>query len=258
MKHNLDFYFNNEFSTVKGVFNANTDNGLFEDKLIAERMLNTEIVRNQSKGYLLNVDRSLFSFPLVLGSKEPWTRAKLDDIATWLDVSYYKEFYFMDNPDRVFFVMPSGEINFIHTGTDLGYITVELSSISPYSFSPKYTTPLYDFSANTTTGSVIEFNNSGHFELMPIIRITKIGLGDVSIVNETDLGRIFEIKNLADGEEVYINNETKEIVSEFARTYHYDDHNGNWLNLLKGNNTLRVYGNCQLEFEYRYRYSTTL
>jgi phage-related protein len=258
MKHHLDFYFNGEFSTVKGVFNATTDTGLYEDILLTERMINTEIVKNQTKGYLLSLDRSLFSFTLLLASKDPWTRQKLDDIATWLDVNYYKEFYFLDQADRRLFVMPSGEPTFTHTGTDLGYVTVQMSSISPFSFSPKYTTTEYNISANTVGGYAIAFNNSGHFELMPIIRLRKVGVGTITIVNETDLGRIFEIRNLADGEEVYINNETKEIVSEFARTYHYDDHNGNWLKLLKGNNSLRVYGNCHLEFEYRFRYSPTL
>jgi phage-related protein len=258
MKHHLDFYFNGEFSLDKGVFNAVTENGLYEDVFLSERIVNAELVKNQTKGYLLSIDRSLFSFTLILASKEPWTRAKLDEIATWLDVDYFKEFYFVDESERRYFVMPNASPTFTHTGTEEGYVTVEMKSISPYTFSPNNISQEYNISANVSEGFVINFANNGHFVLMPIIRIRKVGAGNVSIVNESDLGRIFEITNLADGEEVFIDNQTKEIKSEFARTYHYDDHNGNWLTLLKGNNTLRVYGNCYLEFEYRFQYSPTL
>lgn len=258
MKHYLDFYYNGEYSTSKGVFNVVVESGLYEDKFLSERHVNTEFVKNQAKGYLLSVERIPFSFTLNLASKEPWTREKLDDIASWLDVEYFKEFYYVDDSDRRFFVMPTGSPTFTHTGTEEGYVTVEMTSISAYSFSPKYTTEEYNLSANSALGFVININNTGHYLLMPIIRIRKVGVGSIRIINETDFGRIFEITNLIDGEEVFIDNETKEIKSEFTATYHYDDHNGNWLTLLKGNNSLRVYGNCYIEFEYRFRYSPTL
>jgi phage-related protein len=253
-----DFHFNGEYSTVKGVFNANITDGLYEQTSLAERNVTVEMIKNQPKGYFLNLSRNPFRFTLKIGSKDEWTREKLDDILSWFDVNYFKEFYFMEELDRRFFVMPSGTPTFTHNGNGLGFLTVEMTSQSPFSFSPRYVTNEYDFSANTDLGTQINFNNGGHDELFPMLRIRKVGDGNISIKNETNMGRIFEIRNLANTEEVFVDNQTKEIVSNFPRTYHYDDHNGIWLSLVKGNNSIRVFGTCFLEFEYRYRYSPTL
>jgi phage-related protein len=258
MKQYTDFYFNGEFSKVKNVFNANSDDGLYEESVLAERSIGLEMIKNQPKGYLLNLERTPFKFSLKIFSKDKWTREKIDDISSWLDVNYFKEFYFEDESERRFFVMPTGEVKFTHTGAGEGFLIVEMQSQSPFTFSPRYQTGDYDVSVNTDLGWPLEFNNSGHTELFPIVRITKVGDGTISIKNESNLGKIFEIRNLVDGEEIFIDNQMKEIKSILPKTYHYDDHNGIWLSLIKGNNQLRIFGTCFIKFEYRYRYSPTL
>jgi phage-related protein len=258
MLQNTDFYFNGEFSVSKDIFNANVGDSLYEQPIFGERTPTIEMIKNQPKGYLLNLARTPVKFSLKIGTNTDWTREKLDDIISWLDVTYFKEFYFVDQADRRFYVMPNGSPTFSHNGSGQGFIVVEMQSSSPFSFSERFTTGNYDLTVNPVDGTVIDFPNSGHFNLYPMMRITKIGAGTVSIKNETNLGKIFELRNLLDGEGIFINNETKEIISDIGGTYHYDDHNGVWLELLKGNNSLRIYGNCLIEFEYRFRYSPTL
>ena len=258
MRQFTDFSFNKESSTMKGVFNGNTSDGLYEEGLFAERTVNIEMLRNQPKGYFLNADRTPFKFSLRIGSYDEWTRQKIDDIVAWFDVDYFKEFYFLEESDRVIFAMPTGTPTFTHTGAGQGYLTVEMQSQSPYVFSPRHVSGEYNMSTNTELGTEINLYNSGHSDLYPMIRIRKVGDGNVSIKNETNFGKIFEIRNLMDTEEVFIDNQTKEIKSNLPRVYHYDDHNGVWFYAVRGNNILRVFGTCFIEFEYRYRYKSTL
>jgi phage-related protein len=255
MQQFTDFYFNGEYSTVKGIFHASNADGMITENFLPSREVNQQYIKGKKKGYFQGMKRSPFSFVLNITSKEAWTRQKIDDIARWLDVEYYKEFYFIEEPNRRFFCMPMGEIEFTHNGINYGYITVEMTCNSPFAFSPKYQTGDYDYSNNTLSGLTLDFTNSGHFDLYPILRITKVGDGDISIVNETDDGRIFEIRNLFDGEEIFVDNQKKEIVSDITGVYRYDDHNGNWLKLIEGDNTLRTYGDCIISFEYRFNYS---
>jgi phage-related protein len=282
MRHLTDFYFNGQYSKDLNLFNMTDEEGMLTEPLLSDLSINQELIKNNAKGYFLSKDRSPFSFQLNLGSHEKWTRERINMVSNWLDVDYFTEFYFIDEPTRRFFVMPNGTTQMIHDAMDNGYIKVEMQSNSPYSFSQLYSTGEVDFSigggtrniinlANETTEvvsyvpvrnlagypeNIIEFTNMGDFSVLPIIRLTKVEDGDITIFNETDEGKVFQLFGLYDQEEIYIDNENREILTDLKGIYRYKDHNGYWLKLIKGYNSLKIIGRLKVEFIFRFQYKS--
>lgn len=101
---------------------------------------------------------------------------------------------------------------------------------------------------------VIEFVNKGDVKIRPEIWITKIGNGDISIINTSNNNKEFKFTDLVDGETVYINGDREYIESDLALTYRYDNFNDEYLELVFGSNILRVIGSAKIQFRYQQKY----
>lgn len=186
-----------------------------------------------------------------------WTWDERREFARLLtpDNDDYIEFYYHeeDEPIKVYYVKYMGGIDIASTYDRGGYITVHFRCDSPFAYSQTYTR--IDNLSSIVTPTLISptFVNNGDDYLYPELWIEKVGNGDVSIKNITNAGMIFLLEDLLDGETVYINNEDGSIESSLSDTYRYDNHNGNYIELVRGNNILEITGTCNLQWKYKYK-----
>jgi hypothetical protein len=100
---------------------------------------------------------------------------------------------------------------------------------------------------------IIHYDNKGDINLRPEIWITKIGNGDLSIINTTKGNEEFKFTGLLDQETVYVNGDREQIETSLAATYRYENFNDNYLELLPGVNVLRVIGNANIKFRHQFK-----
>ncbi|MFF2834246.1 hypothetical protein ACFVSK_20975 [Cellulosimicrobium cellulans] len=117
-----------------------------------------------------------------------------------------------------------------------------------YSIIPSFSSITFGFEP------VIVIDNKGDIPLKPETWITKMGNGDIRIINLTQKQDEFLFTELIDQETVYINNETEDIETSLVVTYRYKNFNDNYLTLPIGLNVLRVKGTGKLQFRYEFKY----
>ena len=183
-----------------------------------------------------------------------WTYDARREFANILtpDIDDYVEFYFQeeDEPPKVYYVKYIDGIDISLNYTKQGYLTVHFRCNSPYAYSPVY-------SSNNDLSTIlsptdIKIINNGDKKLYPELWIEKVGNGDIKIKNLTNAGKELIITDLIDGEIVYINNEDGSIESSLSDVYRLNYHNGVYIELVRGTNTLQVTGQCKLTWRYQY------
>lgn len=224
MKEGIKFYFDGISSDDLGLYNCTMSDGLYDEPFLAERQIHEVQVRGRDEPYFQGVTRSPLSFSLTFAFKDTWDEEKIRYVARVLDQSTYKPFYTEANPERIFYVMLVSSSRLLHNGLNSGYCELEFRCNSPYSYTPIYTSEVYDLS-NNNSSTPIEFINKGDKNVYPEIFITKIGddNGDISIVNQSNAGLEFKFttakkaqgtltifSNVADGETITIDNQTYE------------------------------------------------
>lgn len=99
----------------------------------------------------------------------------------------------------------------------------------------------------------IRFVNSGHVSIKPEMMIKKSGNGTLTITN-LNSGDVFEMTDLSDQEELYINCDKEIIVSDLSDTRARNLTNYQFLELSKGVNVLKIEGASSVKFRYRLKY----
>ena len=239
---NFDKVWSNQFNLVNVVL----DSSMFDDTLVASRSINE--TENRGKKPMLNrVDESPLEFEMNLAFEGAYTDEKLDNVVRWLFADYYRPLYFQGKEDRVFMAMMIGDPRIVHNGLKQGYITVTVRCDSPYVYSPTITSPL----TTVTTNSTITIQNDGHFEIYPEISILKNGNGVITIESLDDDGNIFEIRDLTNQEDIYLDCEKEIIQTDIIGVYRYDKLIGHFPRMLVGQNRFKVTGACSIQFRYK-------
>jgi phage-related protein len=232
-----------------GLINVNISNGLQDEPFYGGREIIEEIIPGRKKPYFYDIRESPLSFNVAFAFEEVWNYDKMREVARWLIKDNYKELYFDDNVDKRYYAVVVDNPRLIHNCLKQGYVELTFRCNAPYAFSPIYTSQ-YDLSG-ISSPTIITFNNEGDDILKPEIEILKYGTGDFSITNLTDGGKVCSFTGLADQETVYVNNELRQIISD-SGFYRYDNHNGNYLELVRGENSLEVNGAAIIDFRYQY------
>jgi len=251
MLENLHFSYDGITSEDMCVMSVHVSSGLLEEAFVPNREIREEKIRGRDKPYFLGYDLSPFEFPLTLYF-ENLEENKKREIARWLMVDYYKPLIFKGHPERIFYCMYTGDVKEMHNGLNQGYITLNMRCNSPFSYTPIYTTDIYDLSSNPIHGTKIDFENIGDMDCKPYIMLEKIGAGDISIINTSDSGKKLKMVDLLDGDVLNIDCENEEIETEIAGVYRYGNHNGVFLSLPRGLNRIEVHGTCRLQIKYRF------
>jgi predicted phage tail component-like protein len=249
MMESLYFIYDNIKSTDMGVIKIKADSGLFEEPFVAPKTILSEKIRGRDKLYFYGVEREPLSFPIELWFEDGFTDEKVDETARWLDQDEYKPLIFSSNPEKIYYAILEGESSLVHNGIQQGYLKLNVVCNSPFAYSPVY---IDMHNIDVDTGVDITFTNRGHLPCKPIIKILKIGDGNVSIINHTKGGETLAINNLLDNELVTIDCESEEIETDRLFTNRYNDHNDVFLSFIYGVNRLTVYGKCKLEFQYQF------
>lgn len=95
--------------------------------------------------------------------------------------------------------------------------------------------------------------NEGDLTIKPKAWIRKTTQdGDVRLINHMT-GQSIEIKDMQNGEEIFIDFENEEIISslQYLGVYRFDSHNDEWLELIRGENYLKGYGDFEIDFRFR-------
>lgn len=148
MKEGLDFSYDGIKSSDMGLLNVQISGGLFEEPFVAEKEIHEIKVRGNDKPYFQSVERSPLVFSLQFIFEDPYDHEKIRQVARWLDQDYYKPFFTIDNPDRIFYCMLHSSSNLIHNGSKEGYIEIEMRCDSPYSYSPQYVSEWYEIKSS--------------------------------------------------------------------------------------------------------------
>jgi len=252
MKESISFYYNGISSEEMGLYNVTLNSGLYEESFLSERKIEEVTIRGREKPYFQGVTRSPLILSLSFAFKDTYNEQKIREVARWLDQNYYKPFYTVDAPNRIWYCVLNSSPKLLHNGLKQGYIDLEFRCDSPYTYTPIVESVVYDMSENTTSGTEITFINNGDVNCKPEIWIQKVGVGDFSIVNHTT-GKEFKFIGLADGEEVKVNCENHIITTSLPATYRYNSFNNNYLDFVRGINHLTVKGKAKFQFRYYFK-----
>lgn len=144
-----------------------------------------------------------------------------------------------------------GSIPQIDSGTQLNRLKIKFRAILQ-TYDPLLTPSLSSISLSFVP--VIEYNNVGDLNVKPEIWITKIGNGDVSLINTSNNNEVFKFTGLISGEKVYINNEAEVIESSFGSTTNrYTNFNDNFLDIPIGINIFKIDGDAQIQFRSQFK-----
>lgn len=247
-----DFYYNGIYSVDKGIFLIKLESGFIRDPFLPEVEIISESVVGNNTPYFYGTRRRPLKISLKLSCLEGyWTLEKRREIARWLDTDDFEEFYSVDDVDRRYYLKYDGGIDLYTNGIQQGYIEVSFINIDDSAYSPVYITE-YDLSTILIPTN-ITFTSDSDDILLPELQILKYGAGNFKITNLTNGGKIFLFTGLNDQETVYVDNKLRHIMTSIPDYYRYDDFNNNYLELVRGVNTLQIEGAAKLAFRYQYK-----
>jgi phage-related protein len=240
-----DFYYNGVSSESMGLSLIRLNSGIFPVPYVPARDIIEEFPTMAKAPYVFKSKQQQYTINAVFSTlTNDMTPAKLKTLATWLFQEDYKEFYTEDEPDKIFYLFATNQVDFMTNGANEGYFEVQFKSKFPYAL----TTSATPTSTITGSGTIVIDNLSNAFQYYyPEIEITVNSGTSVSFTNTSDSNRVTSFSGLTTAEVLYVNNEKKQLVSSTAN-YRYDGFNKNWLRLVQGVNTISVTGNATIEF----------
>lgn len=252
-KQSLYFTFDGIDSRQFNVIRVNTSGGLFEESIGSERSIIEESVPGNPVPYFFGYETSPIedSFEIMIGDNaDELTDENIRAIQQWLLKDEYKELYFEDQPEKIYYAMFTTSPKAFHNGAQAGYIQLTYRCNSAYSYSPVYTYETY-IESNTVTQEII-IENHGDFNIKPVISFNKIDNGSLSILNKTNGGTESLLSNLINTEEIVIDMDMEDIQTNIvAHNNIYADFNHNYLELVTGVNRLDIKGKGLLKIEYQ-------
>ncbi len=245
------FTYDGEQSNQYGVVNVKVSSGLYKQHFMSQReIIETEQPDSDFPSFQ-KIKRQPIQFSLTLYFEDGFTDDQLQDLRQLFNVNFYKPMVFSEDSTKIYYCVPVDLSELNHNGAKQGYVTISFRCNSPFSFSA-FRKDTFDLSTNTS-GTDIEIMNYGDEVCLPIVEIGKYGVGTVQIINNSDGGRTMSISNIQDQELVTVDCQYEDIESDQG-ILHYDDHNGNYLQLVYGKNRLHITGDCEIRFKYQYKY----
>ncbi|MCH4825792.1 distal tail protein Dit [Planococcus halocryophilus] len=248
MRESINFSFDGIASEDMGVYIVHEGGGLFEENFLPNRSIIETKSANRNKPYFQRVESEPLEFELSFFIEQWEDRNNIRQVARWLFKDFYKPLTFESNPDRIFYAIVHSNSSLLHNGRKEGYVKLMVRCDSPYSYS--HPTLIEDIESSYSSFSIL---NSGDVDIKPKMWITKtVSEGNISLTMvESD--QTFKLSNLALNEEVFIDNEHEELISNLENlgVYRYSNHNGEWLTFSVDENTLLMQGDFKISIEYQ-------
>lgn len=247
------FIFKNIPSETYNLYISSPDGGMIQTAGSGDVELLTQKVFRNPKPYLLGVQQSpVLSFDVQFTSPDELMVEDIRQIQAWLfgQSEYQKlqvqQFDMSDVYFNCFITSPQ----IIKVGNVIKGIAGTVICDSPFAWSfPKTATRNYTSLADETI--VINNTSDNNYYTYPTILATVDTFGgDFSITNNTDNGRVFSFTDLLQDEVLTIDNE-RSIITSSTGLRRLSNFNKNWFRLVRGVNSLTIFGNVsQLKFTY--------
>lgn len=252
IKSSEQFIFNNHNSSDYNIFNISIQEGLYEEPFLPSTEIVEIYIKYKDSPYFQRKKNHPLEFTVNFGFADAWDKSALSELARIFMVDFYAPLIFSEDPDKIYYVLPIGDIKITHQGT-IGYITMQFRCAYPYALSPTYSSPLYDYSNNTSSGTQLTFVNNGDLSLFPILNVQIINGDSFSIQNLNNNNQIISFSGLTISENLVIDCENEDISTDQPLTYRYSNMSGDFLELLRGVNNLLIKGNIKFQFIYEYK-----
>jgi predicted phage tail component-like protein len=252
IRESIYFTFAGRNSSDYGIMNISFSTDLYNESFMANRNIKEIVIRGRETPYFQELTKEPKSIQLNFAFEDTWNDDLINEVARWLDVDFYQPLTFSEEPEKVYYVMPTNDSTVTHNGLKQGYLTLTMRCDSPYSYSRTKVTPWYDCTASDTT--IIELYNKGDKAILPEVFINKVGLGTISITNLSNKGEMTSFTSISDNEQLYVNGENEIIETNLENIWRYDNFNDTYLTLYYGKNILQVNGKCKIKFQYRYKF----
>lgn len=246
IKDKLDFKFGEIWASDFNLISVELGNNMFEEDFVASRDINETKINGNNKPLFHGIENSPLEFELSIAFEKGFNEASIDEIVRWLFVDYYRPLIF-EGKDKVYKCLPTGDSKLVHNGLEQGYFTLTMRCDSSNIYSPTLTS----LTKNIVGAGSVTLENDGHFDVYPEISILKRGLGTITIESLNDNGSIFEVRDLTDLENIYINCEKEIIQTDVLGVYRYDKLIGEFPRLLFGQNEMKITGDCDIQFRYK-------
>jgi len=156
MLEGIHFCYDGIYSVDMGVINCKIGGGMFEETFLPTRNIHEKKIAGRDKPYFQRLELEPLSFDLTFAFEYYYDERKIREVARWLMQPYYKPFFTVDNPNRIFYCMVEGDSRLIHNGLKQGYITLTMRCDGPYSYTPKAIKDGIRFGATKFTKTITE------------------------------------------------------------------------------------------------------
>jgi phage-related protein len=234
------------------IYIVNIESGLVKSPFLSSQEIIEDYSLNGDIPYYYGTQKKPLELDVTFAKIDgKWTLNQRREFARMLDPDDTENYLEFNVPEinKIYYVKYTDGIDIYTNGCQQGYLTVKFRCDSPYSYSPLYVVQ-NDFSTQDT--STMEFINMGDTKCYTELWINKVGAGDIQIKNITNNQQIFSLTGLTDNEIVYINNEFGDIETDLVDTLRYTNHNGVYLEMVRGVNRLEITGRCRLKWKYRF------
>lgn len=249
----MNFLFDNISSKDMGLYIVRIDSSEISSIFSHSQSIVEQTRYNNNVPLFSRVEKSPLEFEITCSLlDEEFTPEKKMQLSRWLICDVYKPFVSEDNPNLIYNVISTDQINLITFGSLKGYFTIKFRCDAPWGYSPTYL-ETFDLS-EITIPTIIEIENRSNAvqHLYPEIEFTLSDTNTgVSLINLSNAGEEFKYTNLSVNEKIYTNNERKQIISDL-NLYRLGNFNKKWFRLVYGVNRIQITGKCQISFRYRF------
>ena len=243
-----DFTFNGETNEQHGVWLVTFDNDIllksgntwsrtirdesssvYNPMYLEEKEETEEVTLN-----LISIDEN--------GVLTPWTDDKIKNVTDWLICNDFAPFISNDNPDYTYYFLCT-KIERKFTANKLGVLEVTFRPFSNYAYKKVVSV----ITVNNETKNII-INNPSNMIYKPIVEITNKGV--ITSINKVDS---FEITGLVYDETAIVDNLMLTVLNSNGENK-FDKCNRGWIELVPGNNTITISGQCSVRIVCEYPY----
>ncbi len=202
--------------------------------------------------YGVNRHAEPLTFSILFGSMTPLDRYAMEDIAMWLDSGHYK-WLTVDEPsmeDRAYHCICTELTPVSH-----GWLTVAFRATFQCSTPYAHSQP-WEYTYEISGSQDIIFNNEGSCREFLKPDLVLDGFSEISIVNEDDNNREFELVDIPRSCVVNVSNNNGIITTDAVDDYNlYEGFNMHFLRLKQGENLLHITGTGTLTIRGRFMYN---
>ena len=248
--------FNVKIATI-GSFDTHQDLGMTRE-VVRDRPIDSFMDIIYGSFYSSNLE---FTITVIKEDESRFTNSEIRQLNKWLIGYNYPKKLELDScvlgMENVYFNCLFTSVSTTSIGGIIG-LTYNVVCDAPYGYEDFNVTYEISETNSDVATEIMFYNTSDENEeyLYPIVKITKTGNGDISIISSSDVNNDITLEGLVDGEVVTIDS-LRQTINSTEQTFTntlggYDNFNHNWLRLLPGNNIIGVYGDCILEISGKY------